>query len=98
MLDIIKKASLGVVENSSPVAFFFGTVVVGSPLRIQIDQKFILPESAIVLPEGVMELRLPWNGDEIILRRGLEAGDRVLLLRMQGGQSYVVMDRLVMKS
>lgn len=95
MLDIIKKASLGAVDSSNPVAFFYGTVIAGAPLQIQIDQKFILPGNALVLPESVMESKIPLDGEEVVLRRGLEAGDRVLLLRMQGGQSYVVLDRLV---
>jgi hypothetical protein len=33
--------------------------------------------------------------EPIVIRRGLEVGDKVLLLRVQGGQNYVVMDRLV---
>lgn len=31
----------------------------------------------------------------VIIRQGLEVGDKVLLLRVQGGQQYVVFDRLV---
>lgn len=31
----------------------------------------------------------------IVVRRGLEAGDKVLLLRMQGGQKYIILDKVV---
>lgn len=31
----------------------------------------------------------------IVIRRGLEAGDKLLLLRMQGGQKYIILDRVV---
>lgn len=34
--------------------------------------------------------------DPVIIRRGLGVGDRVLLLRVQGGQKYVVFDRVVL--
>jgi hypothetical protein len=95
MLDIIKKASLGAVSNTNPVAFSYGTVTAAEPLQIQVDQRFILSGSALVLPESVMESRIQLDGKEILLRRGLESGDRVLLIRMQGGQSYIVLDRLV---
>ncbi|MNW55656.1 hypothetical protein D3C74_333350 [compost metagenome] len=95
MLDIIKKASLGAVGSTNPVAFSYGTVTVAAPLQIQVDQRFILSGAALVLPESVMESKLEWDGREIVLRRGLEKGDRVLMVRMQGGQSYVVLDRLV---
>ncbi|MEI7027908.1 DUF2577 domain-containing protein [Paenibacillus sp. y28] len=33
--------------------------------------------------------------DPIVIRKKLEPGDKVLLLRMQGGQQFVVLDRLV---
>lgn len=31
----------------------------------------------------------------IVIRRGLETGDKVLLVRMQGGQQFIVLDRVV---
>lgn len=31
----------------------------------------------------------------IVIRRGLEKGDKLLLLRVQGGQQYVILDRVV---
>lgn len=33
--------------------------------------------------------------EPIVIRRGLELGDKVLLLRVQGGQRYVILDRVV---
>ncbi|OMD82862.1 hypothetical protein BSK49_25350 [Paenibacillus odorifer] len=95
MLDIIKKASLGAVGSTNPVAFSYGTVTEAAPLQIQVDQRFILSGNALVLPESVMESKIDIEGEEVILRRGLASGDRVLMVRMQGGQSYIVLDRLV---
>lgn len=95
MLDIIKKASLGAVGSTNPVAFSYGLVTGTEPLQIQVDQKFVLSGNALVLPESVTESKIQLNGQEVVLRRGLAAGDRVLMVRMQGGQSYVVLDRLV---
>lgn len=95
MLDIIKKASLGAVGNTNPVAFSYGTVTEAAPLQIQVDQRFILSGNALVLPESVMECKVELEGREVVVRRGLASGDRVLMVRMQGGQSYIVLDRLV---
>ncbi|MEK3717675.1 MULTISPECIES: DUF2577 domain-containing protein [unclassified Paenibacillus] len=95
MLDIIKQASLGAVSNTNPVAFSYGTVVLAEPLQIQVEQRLLLTGAALVVVESVMESKAVIEGREIPLRRGLEAGDRVLLVRMQGGQSYIVLDRLV---
>ncbi len=33
--------------------------------------------------------------EPLVIRRRLEAGDKVLLLRVQGGQQYVLLDRVV---
>jgi len=33
--------------------------------------------------------------EPIVIRRGLEVGDSVLLLRVQGGQQFVILDRVV---
>ncbi|WP_342744260.1 DUF2577 domain-containing protein [Paenibacillus amylolyticus] len=43
--------------------------------------------------EGTTGFALP--EEPIVIRRGLEVGDRVILVRVQGGQKYVVLDRLV---
>lgn len=82
MLDIIRKASLGAVSNTNPMAALYGNVLSVNPLEISVEQRFSLPASALVIPETIMKL-------------GLQSGDRVLLLRIQGGQSYVVLDRVV---
>ncbi|MEC0310190.1 DUF2577 domain-containing protein [Paenibacillus lautus] len=31
----------------------------------------------------------------IVIRRGLEEGDKLLMLRVQGGQKYIIVDRVV---
>ncbi|WP_456289738.1 DUF2577 domain-containing protein [Paenibacillus sp. AK002] len=31
----------------------------------------------------------------IVIRRGLEEGDKLLMLRVQGGQKYIILDRVV---
>ncbi|RRJ62396.1 DUF2577 domain-containing protein [Paenibacillus oralis] len=33
--------------------------------------------------------------DKIVIREGLKVGDKVLLLRVQGGQQYVVWDKVI---
>lgn len=43
--------------------------------------------------EGNTGFSLP--EEPIVIRRGLEVGDKVYLLRVQGGQKYVVFDRVV---
>jgi len=42
---------------------------------------------------GTTEPALPQ--EPVVIRRGLQSGDKVLLLRLQGGQQYLILDRVV---
>ena len=82
MLDIIKKASLGAVTNANPVIIMFGNITSTAPLEINIEQRLTLPEELLIIPESMST-------------RTWELGDHVLLLRMQGGQRFILWDRVV---
>lgn len=81
LLDSIKQAAAGTIEDSNPVAIHFGTITQQNPLEVNVDQRLILSEDFFVLGEDVRQ-------------KNLRTGDTLLLLRVQGGQSYVVLDRV----
>jgi hypothetical protein len=106
----MKQAGAGAVEAGNPVAVLFGEVESVKPLAVRVDQRFTLPAAFLVVPESLTpqeinaghrhDLTGGGTTDEaltapLVVRRGLEVGDRVLLLRIQGGQQYVVLDRVV---
>ncbi|MHA7966605.1 DUF2577 domain-containing protein [Paenibacillus sp. CAU 1782] len=101
MLELIKKAGMGAVEAGNPVQLLQGEVVSANPLSVKVDQRFVLPADFLIVPESLTELEIDLsqvygsNTAPILVRRGLEAGDSVILLRMQGGQRYLLLDRLV---
>ncbi|UHA72301.1 DUF2577 domain-containing protein [Paenibacillus sp. 481] len=95
MLNIIKKAGVGAVAASNPVALLYGEVVQTSPLTVLVEQRLSLPAEVLVLTEQLTERKVRIGTEEVVVRQGLYAGDRVLLARMQGGQSYVLLDRVV---
>ena len=95
LVSLIKQASMGAYNASNPVAVMFGTVTKANPLEVNVEQRFTLTRDFLVLTERLTEYRTTVDGNEIIIRRGLQVGDRVLLLRVQGGQQYVVWDRVV---
>lgn len=109
MLNAIRMAALSAMEAGNPVAVMFGTVTKDNPLEVNVDQRFTLDADFLIVPESLTqyEVNLQHNhptgigttGDAltqpIVIRRGLEAGDRVVLLRMQGGQKYLILDRVV---
>ncbi|OPA76616.1 hypothetical protein BVG16_15655 [Paenibacillus selenitireducens] len=95
LLELIKKAASDAVYAASPVNVVFGTVINTSPIEINVDQRLSLTEEFLVVAESTQELKVEIEGKEYEIRRGLQRGDIVLLLRVQGGQQYVVLDRVV---
>lgn len=79
MLDVIKQAARASEEAQAPAAVLYGQVLETGPLRVNVDARFDLPESLLVLPEHLGQLR---------------PGDRLLLLRNRGGGEYIVMGKV----
>ncbi|WP_309119210.1 DUF2577 domain-containing protein [Paenibacillus sp.] len=80
IVDKIRRISAGTQEAGDPVAVLQGTVESVQPLAVRLDQRIMLPGDALVIPAGVAE-------------RGLDVGDKLILLRVQGGQRFVVLDK-----
>lgn len=111
MIDTIKKASIGAVGASNPVNILFGEVGDIyyfnnhiDKIKIKIDQKLILDKDFFIIPERLTryEVDLKHNHGssntalgKLVIREGLKRGDKVLLLRVQGGQQYVILDKVV---
>lgn len=82
LMKIIKRAALDAVNASKPVEICFGKVTNTSALKILVDQKLLLSDKQVVITESIAE-------------SGLAVGDKVVLLRQQGGQKYIVMGKIV---
>ncbi|MEJ8548152.1 DUF2577 domain-containing protein [Brevibacillus borstelensis] len=95
MLGLIKKAAMDATSASNPVGVFYGTILSAAPLNVEVDQRFVLTEEFLELTESTKELKVPVEGGGYYtLRRKLEQGDRVILLRVQGGTKYIILDRV----
>jgi len=90
LIDQIKRIVKGYLEAQQATDILFGTVSKDSPLEINVNQKFILPEAFLVVPEHMTRYEI----DAKLIRRGLEVGDKVILIRAAGGGQYVVMGRI----
>lgn len=82
LIDLIKTVAVKAVEATNPVNVLFGTVVSESPLEIQIHQRLKLTGEFLVITERVTQANL-------------KRADKVILLRVQGGQQFVVLDKVV---
>ncbi|MEA5082695.1 MAG: DUF2577 domain-containing protein [Lachnospiraceae bacterium] len=126
LLQIIKQAAAEQNEASKPVAIMMGKVVSISPLKIQLDQKLTLRESALILTKSVIDYSVnmtvnhtteshthahdylddstarttdsethshAYTGKKAFtVHNKLKVGDSVVLLRVQGGQKFIVLD------
>lgn len=95
MLQMIKQAAIDAIESSKPVSVLFGTVTKTNPLEVNVDQRFTLDADFLIVPETLTRYVLNINSTEYIIRKGLQVGDRVVLLRIQGGQKYLIVDKVV---
>ena len=103
LLETIKKASLDAVNNSQPMQITFGIVIAISPLKISLEQKLALEEAFIIVPKEFtkikrtikIKLEQDFEDKEIEIDNTLKVGDKVILLKMQGGQKYLVLSRMV---
>lgn len=123
LIRIIKQAAIDAVDQSSPVNVAYGIVESIDPLKIKVEDKFIIDEEMILLTPSVIDRqtkisfdnpgivnivngysetsridRLSYQANiknEITIYDGLKKGEELLLLRVQGGQKYIVLYRLV---
>ncbi|MDQ0090189.1 hypothetical protein J2T12_003603 [Paenibacillus anaericanus] len=109
LVDSIKKLSTNAVGAGSPVSVMFGMITNTNPLSVTVDQRFELTEDFLIVTEQLtryeIDLKHKHNTstedtndalvNKIVIREGLNAGDSVLLLRVQGGQRYVVWDKVM---
>ena len=94
ILKVVKQAALDAVENSQPCDLRYGEVVSVSPLKVRITPLFTLPDSLLIVPHGLTKYEVNFEGMIYTVDNSLKIGDRVALLRQQGGQAYFILDRV----
>ncbi|MEC0171422.1 DUF2577 domain-containing protein [Paenibacillus graminis] len=110
MLEAIKQAALGAMDAAGPVIVQLGIVTSVNPLKVMVDNRLELTEDFFIIPESLTKFEIDLKHthgidgsgatkealvEKIIIRKPLAIGDKLLLIRMQGGQRYVIMDRVV---
>ena len=104
LLQIIKATALDAVDNAQMCDLRFGQVVSTNPLKVRITNQFTLPSSLLIVPQHLTNYTVGItldDGDDtnnhkytMRVNNALKTGDRVALLRKQGGQSYFILDRI----
>lgn len=82
LLQVIKKIAKDEREASRPCDFVLGTVADDSPLKIKISQKLVIGKEFFYLTETADSANL-------------KTGDTVVMIRRDGGQKYLIIDKAV---
>lgn len=98
LVQLIKQAALEAVNAHDPMALKIGEVISTTPLKIGLNQKISVPESQLILTNAVRDhtVKMTTDGSTVVttVKLGLAAGEKVVLLRCDGGQRFIVLDRV----
>lgn len=105
LTPLIKQAAMDAMDASKPTQFLFGTVNQVSPMVVSVDTTLKLRESDGALKIAYSLTRhtelVTYVNEEgkkdsqtVTVESPLKVGDRVILGRMQGGQTYIVLDKV----
>lgn len=96
LLQVMQETSKNVVTSGTEM--LFGEVTSTSPLRIKVDNRFEISGSFIMLTSFVSDFDVETITDNVVtnvtMRLGLKVKEKVILLRVQGGQKFIVIDRV----
>lgn len=79
LTPILQEIASNAVKGDKPVAVVFGTVTNTSPLSVKISDLLELPSATLIQTS--------------VVKNQLASGDSVILLRQQGGQKYIILDK-----
>lgn len=102
MIETLKKIANQAADNRVPCAVMYGKVTKTLPLELLVDNRFTVPEEAIILMRqfkaGSYETHthtVPEVGTTTgETYAGLAVGDKVALLRNYGGQQFLILGRV----
>lgn len=81
--NTLKKLVVGTSETTKPTSIMYGKVISTNPLKINVEQRMIFDKKFLVLTE------------RLVKDSPLKVNDKVVLLREQGGQKFLVIDKVV---
>lgn len=77
-VEVMKQIAVKAVNAEKPVNIMYGTVISTIPLKIKLSQQQILTQEFFLALESLSELVI---------------GDKLILIRVQGGQQYLILGK-----
>ena len=104
LLSVLQEITQANVKGMKPTDLCFGTVATASPLSIVLEDTMLpLPAEVLVLCDSVVDRSVTISGTDsdgdaysftVPLSVALQAGERVIMLRVSAGQRFVVLSRV----
>lgn len=99
LVRAMQQVSNGANEAGYPADMMSGTVIAVSPLKIKVEQRFDISSAQLIVPEHLtdhtVDAELDGAKKKMKIYSGLKTGQQVALIRQQGGQKFLVTDRVV---
>lgn len=94
LIEVIQRIVRDTVSAQGPVAAGYATVKSVSPFTIMVQAtKLDVTEPAAVLTDNVAYKAVTVQGETVVIHPGLKPGDRVLFLKANAGQNYIVISK-----
>lgn len=98
LIEVLKMINQENRRAEKPTDITFGTVSSVSPLTIQLEDTMQpIPAAALILTDNVKAKTAEvkgGNGGSVVIREGLSAGNKVIMLRAAKGQRYVILSKV----
>lgn len=101
LIESIKMVAKNSTDASKPTAIVFGKVEGINPLKISVENKLKLSTNQLILPDRLSDKKFKVTIDDglgtigtVDVNNALKVGEEVILLRVQGGQKYLIMDKV----
>ena len=102
IIESFKKIAVNAVATTYPMEIRYGTVVSAKPLVVDLGGKLVLDSKFLIVGERFTEhsywIKRDGKEERVTMHNGLNIGDRLTLLRMQGGQKFAIQDRIYKRS
>lgn len=97
--QLIKQIAMDAVRASKPCDYEIGTVTGTSPLVVKKSNEIEIDEDFLHLAESVTDHEIDLEINNITqkykVHNALKVGEKVLMIRKNGGQEFMIVDRVV---
>ncbi len=95
LIQTIKSIVIDTVRAMDLLDTGYATVISASPLTIKIQAtQLTVKEPVAVLTDSVRYRAVTVQGETVVINPGLAVGDKVLYLKANSGQNYIVMAKV----